>query len=389
MKTLTLYSDTFLWIKNLQGLLYNAANGNSYKFALTQRLKSLCSKLLDYDNLYSIAIDETDENLNDFIKKVAAGGFGILEDDATNRISLPPLLNIQRDYERLKTDESRSIGDSLLTYFSTLEVQLGGEYSGTDYHKQIIFPHKSDVVLPKTAFKFIEKAIFSEYVRNINVVCPDINTYPYLEELIATFSHKKEIVTFHVLLPEISDFGIYQTLLKEGYKIVFICRPDEGFANISQDCKTGVSYNFLITSEAQYAAHEEVSESEYLCNHSCVPVFDNNLKFFRENIFLDEQDILSSKLTKQQIFTHQAINTHFFGGLKIDVDGKIYSNYNSPALGTVQNDLYDVITTEMDKNYAWRRVRNKRPCINCLNQWLCPSPSNYEIVIGTDNLCKI
>lgn len=43
----------------------------------------------------------------------------------------------------------------------------------------------------------------------------------------------------------------------------------------------------------------------------------------------------------------------------------------------------------MDINTAWRRIREEEPCNLCLYQYLCPSPSNYEAVIGKTNLCHV
>jgi hypothetical protein len=39
---------------------------------------------------------------------------------------------------------------------------------------------------------------------------------------------------------------------------------------------------------------------------------------------------------------------------------------------------------------AWLRIRgNEKPCNQCVNRDLCPSISNYELVIGKNNLCNI
>jgi hypothetical protein len=51
---LTLFPDTFLWLKGERGLLYNAKTHSSDEFHASQSVKALCEQLLDYDNLYSI-----------------------------------------------------------------------------------------------------------------------------------------------------------------------------------------------------------------------------------------------------------------------------------------------------------------------------------------------
>lgn len=97
--------------------------------------------------------------------------------------------------------------------------------------------------------------------------------------------------------------------------------------------------------------------------------------------------IKERKLCKREIFLHQAINSNNFGRLTIMPDKNIYSNINYPPLGTIDNNIYELIQKELIINYSWRRVRDCYPCNECIWQWICPSPSNYEIVIKKNNLC--
>lgn len=39
-------------------------------------------------------------------------------------------------------------------------------------------------------------------------------------------------------------------------------------------------------------------------------------------------------------------------------DGRIYSEITAPALGTVEDSIYDLLIRELQNNYAWRKVRN-------------------------------
>jgi pseudo-rSAM protein len=111
--------------------------------------------------------------------------------------------------------------------------------------------------------------------------------------------------------------------------------------------------------------------------------------FFEENVFINQNDILETKLSKREIFAHQAVNTNFFGTLTILPNGEVYSNLNCKPIGAINDSIYDLIITELDKNYSWRLLRNQKPCTDCLFQWLCPSLSNYELVIERINLCNI
>ena len=95
------------------------------------------------------------------------------------------------------------------------------------------------------------------------------------------------------------------------------------------------------------------------------------------------------ELSKNEIFIRQAININDFGQLTVMPDGKVYANVNTPSLGTVDDSPYSIVYKEFTNGQSWFRLRTQAPCENCIYQWLCPSPSNYETVIGQPNLCHL
>ena len=71
-------------------------------------------------------------------------------------------------------------------------------------------------------------------------------------------------------------------------------------------------------------------------------------------------------------------------------NGSITARMDGPTLGYVGRDeLIDVIYKELVSNTAWRNIREGEPCSQCVFQYLCPPPSNYESVIGKNNLCYV
>lgn len=84
----------------------------------------------------------------------------------------------------------------------------------------------------------------------------------------------------------------------------------------------------------------------------------------------------------------QIFNTNDFGRLRITTDGKVYANRLFPALGSVEKDsIYAIIRKEITEGQSWLRIRTQSPCDTCVYQWLCPSPSDYEIELNRPNLC--
>lgn len=121
------------------------------------------------------------------------------------------------------------------------------------------------------------------------------------------------------------------------------------------------------------------------------PVYTReNLNFFRENIYIDKDDMFSKTLSIREIFRNQKLNSNFFGSLFILPNGNVKANMNTPVIGNIQTDtLLSLIYKEMVDNTAWRMIRDLHPCSKCLYQFICPAPSNYEIAIGKPNLCHI
>ena len=71
-------------------------------------------------------------------------------------------------------------------------------------------------------------------------------------------------------------------------------------------------------------------------------------------------------------------------------NGDVYANLNHPLLGNIYVDsILEIVHREIDKGLSWFRIRNQGPCNGCVYQWLCPSPSNYEMEIGKSNLCHV
>ncbi|WP_298552262.1 TIGR04150 pseudo-rSAM protein [uncultured Parabacteroides sp.] len=121
------------------------------------------------------------------------------------------------------------------------------------------------------------------------------------------------------------------------------------------------------------------------------PVYTGeNLDFFQKTVFLSKEDILSTPMSINDFFVNHSMNIYDFGKINIMPDGEIYANINHPSLGNIQtHSIYEIIVKELEGGQSWLRIRNQVPCNNCIFQWHCPSPSDYEIELGIPNLCCI
>ena len=113
-----------------------------------------------------------------------------------------------------------------------------------------------------------------------------------------------------------------------------------------------------------------------------------NKDFFKKNVYTIEEDLLTTNISMREIFRNSKLNSNFFGNLYVMPNGGIKANICKDDLGKVGTDeLIDVIYNELTANTAWRRIRNQEPCSQCIFQFICPPPSEYEVIIGKNNLC--
>ena len=391
MKRLIIFPDVFIWTKGDRSLFYNSKSFKSHIYETSESVvKAVLNRLLDVDNLYEIDIHaELNNSLAaEFVHSIVANGFGMMAEDQKSIISLPPLLNIQTQLK----DRTKGQGESaLLEYFSELTIHQGGGMSQySTYYKQTFYPISSDKMLSVRDLVEILTTYRTEYLEKINIILSLIPEQKELELLIESLdSHDVSAVFYVADNNKKNILRLIASLRSSKLCDVFLIRVD---SNEPDDFYLGMEschYHFLIRSKYEYGKYCEEIKRYGLDNYSFVPIFDNNLDFFEKNIFLSEEDILSSALSKRNIFIHQSINPNYFGSLTIFPDGQIYSNVNSSPIGSLHQRVEDLIDAEMRQNCGWRVLRTDKPCSECLYQWLCPPPSNYEFVVEKSNLCLL
>jgi len=152
-----------------------------------------------------------------------------------------------------------------------------------------------------------------------------------------------------------------------------------------------IEYVFNISSEEEYQQAEQLVVQFGIEKYRLNPVYTgDNIRFFEDDVFLTKKDILSIPMTIKDFFSRQAMNLYDFGKINILPNGDVYANLNFPALGNINTDsIYEIVNKEVEEGKSWFRIRNQAPCNDCVYQWLCPPPSDYEIQIGRPNLCHV
>lgn len=152
-----------------------------------------------------------------------------------------------------------------------------------------------------------------------------------------------------------------------------------------------MEFVFEVSSEEDVQQSEQLIEQYQIDKYRLNPIYTgNNIRFFEEEVFLSKEDILSTPMGVKDFFARQAMNLYDFGKITILPNGDVYANLNHPLLGNIYaNNIHEILYKEVEEGKSWFRVRNQAPCTDCVYQWICPSPSNYEIAIGRPNLCHV
>ncbi|MCL2510917.1 MAG: TIGR04150 pseudo-rSAM protein [Bacteroidales bacterium] len=310
-------------------------------------------------------------------------------------IRLMPVLNIQKDVERLKRESDRSAGEASLHYLAELSLYVNDLCSLNCKHcgqsrKQFMCCVKDKNTSAPDAAVLTKIATQIKYapVTKLNIVGGDIFSYPLLDKVLEIFSDKKEQIHFwsHYKNFRASEHPVTWNI------IVDFPVDEQTLSNcITAIGKEKAQYHFIVQNENEVNLVEKMAESFDIQNFEMRPYYNGeNIDFFKTGIFLNEEDILGNTVSQRRIFCNQALNSNFFGSLTVSPNGDVTANPNAPVLGNiVTTSILELITKELEQNTAWRKTRNENPCNICLFQYLCPPISNYEMTFKRENLCTL
>ena len=385
MKKIVLHSSSFVWINNGEGLIYNVENNKHLVFSLDDPgIREACDCFLDIDNLYSAKYDEktASARFTSFLDEVQRLELGVIVDDVNAPIvSIPPVLKVKHGVENLHFWRGDLTTSPVLPYLFHLRVFLGGKCEDNSKWIQGPYPMSSEKKLEAERLLSYMSSGDERFFTGIDLVVSEWDPRQ-ISSFVEGLKDRKDDVRFFFAN---SDPGFNNEILNgltaEGFAITQVCPPDARLEKVSW--VSGRNYQLLVKSDAEAEYWESLLQDAEDVNYDFKPIADNNLEFFRENVFLSEEEILSQKLSKKDIFRHQALNANQFGTFYVFPDGTIHSATDAPAVGTLEDSVHQTIIRELEQNYAWRQTRRlMEPCKNCLYHDLCPSPSVYERIFG-------
>lgn len=389
---LCLYPDTFLWNKNGEGMIYNSINNCGFRFN-NDAIEETAKALNNLKNLYCVEINKLDtrnpeqEQFIANIQKCKAGELVKLSASSPSPVVFPPLLNLQSEIGRLQKESAEMVGENMLDYLHELTIWINTDSKHSGIIENIDYDILSNI---------LRSASFSS-IAHIHIKGTDIHKFPEVMKLIDILDRMHIKKSIHIKMSNLEHEMLSKNIFSS-LQFALVVEVDnyentekiDEFARIINKSDINSEWTFQVQNEEEYQIVEMLVKEHQLLKCEIKPVFTGyNLKFFEENIYLTEEDLQSPGLSKREVFAHQTLNTNDFGKLTITADGKVYANPYFPALGTIEDDIRELIYKEMVQGTSWRHIRDMKPCCDCIYQWLCPSPSNYELTIGKPNLCHV
>lgn len=397
---LVLFPDTFLWLKNIKGIIYNSINFKYFTFSCSEEIIKLCDTLEELDSLYSVELTEIilgDKHVKQWVADIVDIESGkLIEQNGINKklVSYYPSLMIQDNTDHLRWEHKLNIGGKIIQNLDELIFYINSSpFGSVQLFKQAYYP----LIFTKSLdFDLIESFVWkcrNRSLSKLTFIGDFINYRDFnkLQDWVTTSEYHIEMV---FLLDDVkSDIAKFKDFLRERVTISVVVNDYATFPKqfkLLNDMSNKVNWKFPVSSINQFELANTIIQKKDLQDCEIIPLYDGkNKSFFKENIYMTKEEFEDINLSRRQVFINMALNIHYFGKLTIMPDGQVYANVNQEPLGTIDTPIYDMIFKEMTDGYSWLHVRNAEPCSHCVYQWLCPAPGNYEQVIGKLNLCHV
>ncbi len=366
-------------------------------------------QLIKKENLYAIELPGLywyNDQFQQFVQDLKNGYFG----DAFSKtlfkyrpISLPPVVKIKNSFQNINQYKALQGNNTYLGFLHELSVYLNGKcelncVSCDCYYKQIPFCHKSDYQYSEQDLYLLLNMISkSPNLSILNIFGGNILRYKYLNHLldeILLISHPVEVRVFvYYKLCVGSDwdrlvnqYGVHLHILIDFDEF------DRDFFSIFKmiSFTKNVTYDFVCINKEEYNLIHELINMHHIQDFNILPYYDNNDAFFEKFVYTTEDEVLEAKHSRKNILAKQLFNVYYYGKMVVSADKQVFDCINYACIGKIQDGTIELVKKCLNSQSAWFLTRDKlKPCSDCAFRYLCPPPSNYELVIGKPNLCTI
>ena len=402
-----LESYTFLFYSKNQYVIYNTLNSTYIDCSLYGKtINTVLSILHNTNKTYCVGIYEyqlRDSQFTEFIKKIRNTFSG---DIIKNIRGIPPfiskpILRILHHPNNPKTKEYNLLGENALFHLHEMTFYL--ENQGFDLNPMYKDCYKQFLYPTYTEKQKLSHAKYLEIIEQLSICQIDkINIIPATIEKKELFSYllslsRQYSIKTQIILPykKYNKEDLKQLLTNPQFSIMIMVHLPVDYEELNSYINLFNEYNItwsLIASNKNDVIFLSKNNLGKFTNVDYIPWYTgDNMDFFKEYIYNDFKDIIEQKNTKQHIFRKQILNDNLFGKLTIFPTGEVYSNVNFPTIGNIQDQkLSEIVYSEIENYFKpWFFTRDYVSCKNCVNKYLCPSISNYEIVANEYNMCYL
>ena len=402
-----LESYTFLFYSKNQYVIYNTLNSTYIDCSLYGKtINTVLSILHNTNKTYCVGIYEyqlRDSQFTEFIKKIrnTFSGDIIKNIRGIQPFISKPILRILHHPNNPKTKEYNLLGENAL--FHLHEVTFYLENQGFDLNPMYKDCYKQFLYPTYTEKQKLSHAKYLEIIEQLSICQIDkINIIPATIEKKELFSYllslsRQYSIKTQIILPykKYNKEDLKQLLINPQFSIMIMVHLPVDYEELNSYINLFNEYNItwsLIASNKNDVIFLSKNNLGKFTNVDYIPWYTgDNMDFFKEYIYNDFKDIIEQKNTKQHIFRKQILNDNLFGKLTIFPTGEVYSNVNFPTIGNIQDQkLSEIVYSEIENYFKpWFFTRDYVSCKNCVNKYLCPSISNYEIVANEYNMCYL
>lgn len=399
---------TFIFHSNSTGkrVIYNTLNSAYLPVPESDFIANLLERLDDAGNGYCVTLTEEEIAGNtpfkDFtgqIAKTFSGGLMEAVEGETKPFLFKPMLFLNAEIRKAKEEDISFLGERILENLNEVTLYLPGKGCAPQenlYCKQLIYPisWQGKASLSVSDYLALLLDLETSGVDKVNILGGDLSPEGILPKLLPTLKHGKFKKVFYISLDELNESCLSWLEDEQAEIVVWVSlsgNKERLETQMHRFASEKVIWKWIVTSEDDIAAIDKFMVPEPV-NMEMIPLYTGkNLLFFEKYVFNSLDDILEEPVSRKTVFRRQTLNENFFGKLTIFPDGEVYANLNFSPIGKYpQQSLKELAFKELTQPTAWFYLRDQSsPCADCVNRYLCPSPSNYELAMNKANLCTI
>lgn len=395
---------TFIFEGETEWVVYNTLNAAYLKYK-DKNIIFILEKLSNPDNGYIIAVKDKIAKSKSFAKFIRDIRNSFSGDIIPYRYILPenkpfvfmPQLRLYDSVEHMKNEKGQLLGD-ILNNLNEVTFYLPGKCSHScqycnAYHCQFIHCSNFDYNDSLTLECYV--SIFDKLercgVRIVNLVLNSLSDHLLsdLLKVMGKYSFDK-FVYVDILNMSKNENLLFMDKVNVNVNVTFDLTTVsfQYVVDMMSFYDNNIIWNCIIQNENDYLLMERLKDDSRM---NVVPFYNGeNDVFFKQFVYLSLDDIIINPIKKQQIFRRRVLNENFFGKLYITPSGSVFSNMNYSSVGNIkETSIEEIVNNELSNSRSWLKIRNGQVCGKCPNRYLCPSLSNYEFVIGKENLCFV